>query len=76
MHELSDEFEFQPDLTTDCGVSCHRAPEENPHRLMMGKNDVFFWAVYDRIFRILAGKSWMSSNLVKIPRLTTELASL
>ena len=37
MHERSDEFEFQPDLTTDCGVSCHRATEKNPHRLMMGK---------------------------------------
>ena len=23
MHENSDEFEFRPDWTTDCGVSCH-----------------------------------------------------
>ena len=22
MHESSDDFEFRPDLTTDCGVSC------------------------------------------------------
>ena len=22
MHECSDEFEFRPDWTTDCGVSC------------------------------------------------------
>ena len=23
MHESLDEFEFRPDWTTDCGVSCH-----------------------------------------------------
>ena len=34
MHESSEEFEFLPDPTTDCGVSC---PErlKNPHRLIM-----------------------------------------
>ena len=40
MHESSDEFEFRPDLTTDCGVSCSIASEKNPHILLFGKNRV------------------------------------
>ena len=31
MHEILDEFEVRPDLTTDCGV------EKNPHIFIMGK---------------------------------------
>ena len=37
MHESSEEFEFRPDWTTDCGVSCPGTSEENPHRLITGK---------------------------------------
>ena len=30
IYNISDEFEFQPDLTKDCGVSCPLASEKNP----------------------------------------------
>ena len=30
MHNILDKFEFQPDLTTDYGVSCPWASEKNP----------------------------------------------
>ena len=30
MHNISDEFEFRPDQTTDYGVSCARASEKIP----------------------------------------------
>ena len=36
MHESSDDFEFRPARTTDCGVSCPLKSEKNPHRLIMG----------------------------------------
>ena len=39
MHENSEEFEIQPDLTTDWGVSCPLVSEKIP-RLIMGKNGV------------------------------------
>ena len=28
IHDILDEFEFRPDRTTDCGVSCHLAPKK------------------------------------------------
>ena len=37
MPESSEEFEFRPDWTTDCGVSCPCTSEKNLHRLIMGK---------------------------------------
>ena len=37
MHESSDEFEFQPDWTEELGALERK---KNPHRLIMGKNDV------------------------------------
>ena len=37
MHNILDEFEFRPDLTTDYGVSCPWASKKYPHRLVMGK---------------------------------------
>ena len=37
MHKISDEFEFQPDRTTDYGVSCPWASKKNSHRFIMGK---------------------------------------
>ena len=37
MHESSDEFEFRPHWTIECGVSCPWTSEKNPHRLIMRK---------------------------------------
>ena len=37
MHNILDEFEFRPDLTTDYGVSFPLASEKNYDRLIMGK---------------------------------------
>ena len=30
MHNILDELKFQPDWTTDCGVSCHLASKIDP----------------------------------------------
>ena len=51
MHESSEEFEFRPDWTTDCGVSALERLK-NPYRLIMGKT---MSAFLDRILFILAG---------------------
>ena len=64
MHESWDEFEFQPDWTTDCGVSCPLHVWKNPHRLIMGKGCFhFFSAVLDRILFILAGNDNINESL-------------
>ena len=58
MHESWDEFEFQPDWTTNCGV------RNNPHRLIMRKQCIhFFSAVLDLILFILAGSDNMHESL-------------
>ena len=83
MHESLEEFEFRPDLNTDCGVSCLLASEKNPHRLVMGKNCV---ATFSQLFLIKSFsylqvtmtyiRAWMSSKLGQIRSRTTELAAL
>ena len=66
MHVSSEDFKIQPDSTTDCGVSCSRASEKNPHRLIMGKMCChFFLAVLDRIHFILAGSDDIHDSLDK-----------
>ena len=47
MHESLDEFEFQSDWTTDCGVSCLERLK-NPHRLIW-ENEV---STFSRLFLI------------------------
>ena len=64
MHECWDEFDFQPDWTTDCRVSCPWTSEKNPHRLIMGKRCLhFFLAVLDWILFILAGNDNIHESL-------------
>ena len=56
MHGSSEEFEIQPDRTTDCGVSCPLASEKIPIDLQWGKWCChFFSAILDQILFILAG---------------------
>ena len=82
MHNILDEFEFRPGLTTDYGVSCPWASEKIPIDLQWEKRSHHvFLAVSDRILFILAGnediqKAYMSLNFGQIPPLTTELAAL
>ena len=76
-YNISDEFEFRPDPTSDCGVSCP---------LMFEKS--IFCIVATLVPSILMGSSsflevtrititsWMSSNLSQIPPWTAELAAL
>ena len=65
MHNILDEFEFRPDLTTDYGVSSHR--------LIMGKTiSSRFLSCIMRTYI----KAYMSLNFGQIPPLTTELAAL
>ena len=64
MHNILDEFEFWPDVTTDYGVSCPWASEKNSHRLIMGKRSLHvFSAVFDRILFILAGNEDIHKSL-------------
>ena len=37
IHNISNEFEFRPDWTTDYGVICPWTSKKYPHRLIMGK---------------------------------------
>ena len=37
IHNISDEFEFWPDRTTDYGVNCPWTSKKYPHRIIMGK---------------------------------------
>ena len=60
MHESSEEFEFLPDPTTDCGVSCHCACEKNPNRIIMGKTVLPLFLGY---YFILAGNDDIHESL-------------
>ena len=85
IHNISDEFEFRPDRTTDCGVSCPWASKKYPHRLIMGK---MVFPLFLCFFFFFIGSFWyfhitrtsikalMSSNFRQIRLLTTELAAL
>ena len=80
-HNILDEFEFRPDLTTDYGVSCPWASEKIPIDLQWEKQSHYvFSAVFDRILFILAGNEDIHKSLYEnfgqIPSLTTELAAL
>ena len=75
MHKSSDELEFRPDWTTDCGVSCLERLK-NTHRLIMGEKGClhFFSSVLDRTLFILAGNDYIHENLDEFeiqPDLTT-----
>ena len=64
MHNILDEFEFRPDLTTDYGVSCPWASEKIPIDLLWEKQSHHvFSAVFDRILFILAGNEDIHKSL-------------
>ena len=64
IHNISDEFEFRPDRTTDYGVNCPWTSKKYPHRLIMGKMvSPFFSAVYSPILFILADNEDMHKSL-------------
>ena len=55
MH-ISNEFELQPDRTTDGGVNCHICLLEIPHKPIMGKTvSPLLLGCFDPIQVILAG---------------------
>ena len=59
MHVSLEEFEIQPDLTTDCGAS-----EKHPHRPIMGKWFChFFSAVLNWIHFIAADEDNIHESL-------------
>ena len=72
MHNIMNEFEFRPDRTTDCGVSCPWASKKYPYRPYNGENGVStlsllfligsFW--YFHVTRTSI-KAWMSLNFLK-----------
>ena len=59
MHKSLDEFEFQPDPTTD-SVNCPLAFEKNPC-IMFGNSSTF---IFDLIFFILARNKAMHNSLL------------
>ena len=83
MHKSSEEFEFGPDLITDCGVSCPLASEKKSPLTYNGKNGV---ATFSHIFLIKSFsylqvtmtciRAWMSSKFGQIRSGTTGLAAL
>ena len=72
MHNIMNEFEFQPDRTTDYRVSCPWASKKYPYRSYNGENGVStfsllfligsFW--YFHVTRTSI-KAWMSLNFFK-----------
>ena len=63
-HNILDEFEFRPDLTTDNGVSCPWASEKIPIDLYREKRSHYvFSAVFDQILFILAGNEDIHKSL-------------
>ena len=81
MYESLEEFEIWPDLTTDCGVSCHLASEKIP--TYNRKNGV---ATLSQLFLIKSCsylqvtityiRAWMSSKFGLMRSGATELAAL
>ena len=72
MHNIMNEFEFRPDRTTDCGVSCPWASKKYPYRPHNGENGVSFFSLlfligsfwYFHVTRTSI-KAWMSLNFLK-----------
>ena len=55
-HKIWDEFEFQLDLTMNCGVSCPSAFEKKTYRLIIWKScSHSSTVIFDWIFFIVAG---------------------
>ena len=83
MHNSMNEFEFQPDWTTDYGVSCPWASKKYPYRPYNGENEVISFSrlfligsfSYLQVMRTYI-KAYMSLNFGQITPLTTELAAL
>ena len=64
IHNISDEFEFRPDRTTDYGVNCPWMSKKYPIDLQWERWCLhFFSAVYGPIIFILAGNEDMHKSL-------------
>ena len=75
-HNILDEFEFRPDLTTDYGVSCPWASENGKNEFIMFSRLFLIGSFsYLQVMRTYI-KACMSLNFGQIPPLTTELAAL
>ena len=74
-YNISDEFEFRPDLTSDCGVICPLVFEKSifclaatlAPSILIGSDLLYSWKKEG---------SWMSSNFSQIRSWTAELAAL
>ena len=82
MHKISDEFEFWPDRTTDCGVSCPRAPKKFPIDLLWEIGvcllaHSFLFESSSKLLVTRAGiKAWSGLILGRIRPLILELLAL
>ena len=76
-YNISDEFEFRPDPTSDCGVSCPLVFEKSIFCVVATLASLFFSgsSSFLQVTRITT-ISQMSSNLGQIQPLTAELAAL
>ena len=80
-HNISDEFEFRPDPTKDCGVSCHRESEKKTHRFIMGEmfgHSSALILIGSSFFQVTSAciKESMSSNFGQTRPLTTDFSVL
>ena len=76
-HNISDEFEFRPDLTSDCGVSCPLVFEKSIFCIVatLAPSILIGSSSFMEETRITI-TSWMISNLSQIRPWTAELAAL
>ena len=74
---ISDEFEFMPDPTSDCGVSCTLVFEKSIFCIVatLAPSILIGSSSFLEVTRITT-TSWMSSNLSQIQLCTAELAAL
>ena len=76
-YNISDEFKFRPDPTSDCGVSCPLVFEKSIFCVVATLASLFFSgsSSFLQVTRITT-ISRMSSNFGQIRPLTAELAAL
>ena len=76
-YNISDKFEFRPDPTSDCGVSCFRVFEKSVFCVVATLASLFFGGSSSFLqVTMITTISRMSLDLGQIRPLTAELAAL
>ena len=77
-YNILDEFEFRPDPTSDCEVSCPLVFEKSIFCVVANLSSLFFSGSFSSLLQVtrITTIFRMSSNLGQIRPLTAELAAL